>query len=30
MTVMMAGGAFASALAFGWTTPLLYWIGPQL
>jgi fatty acid desaturase len=30
MTLLMAGGALASALLFGWSTPLLYWIGPQL
>jgi len=30
MTIVMAGGAVASGLMFGWATPLLYWIGPQL
>jgi fatty acid desaturase len=30
MTLVMAGGALGSALLFGWTTPFLYWIGPQL
>jgi fatty acid desaturase len=30
MTVTMLGGAIVSALAFGWATPFLYWIGPQL
>jgi fatty acid desaturase len=30
MTLLMAGGAGASALVFGWASPLLYWIGPQL
>ncbi len=30
MTLLMAGGALASAAVFGWTTPFLYWIGPQL
>jgi fatty acid desaturase len=30
MSLMMAGGAIGSALLFGWTTPLLFWIGPQL
>jgi fatty acid desaturase len=30
MTVLMLGGAAGSALVFGWATPLLYWIGPQL
>jgi fatty acid desaturase len=30
MTVVMAGGAVGSALLFGWATPLLYWIGPQV
>jgi len=30
MTIVMVGGAAASALMFGWATPLLYWIGPQL
>jgi fatty acid desaturase len=30
MTLLLGGGAIASALVFGWATPLLYWIGPQL
>ena len=30
MTVVMLGGAVGSALLFGWTTPLLFWIGPQV
>jgi fatty acid desaturase len=30
MSVLMVGGAVASALLFGWTTPFLFWIGPQL
>jgi fatty acid desaturase len=30
MTVVMAGGAVGSALLFGWATPLLYWVGPQV
>jgi fatty acid desaturase len=30
MTVVMVGGSVVSALVFGWATPLLYWIGPQL
>jgi fatty acid desaturase len=30
MSLVMIGGAAASALLFGWTTPLLFWIGPQL
>ena len=30
MTVLMIGGSIVSALLFGWATPLLYWIGPQL
>lgn len=30
MTFLMAGGAIASAVLFGWATPFLYWIGPQL
>jgi len=30
MSVLLAGGAIGSALLFGWTTPLLFWIGPQL
>ena len=30
MIALMAGGSVLSALAFGWATPLLYWIVPQL
>ncbi|HET6235267.1 MAG TPA: fatty acid desaturase [Acetobacteraceae bacterium] len=30
MSAVMVGGALASALAFGWRAPLLFWIGPQL
>ena len=30
MTLLLGGGAIGSALLFGWATPLLYWIGPQL
>jgi fatty acid desaturase len=30
MTALMVGFSLASMLAFGWATPLLYWIGPQL
>ena len=30
MTLTLIGGAVASALLFGWTTPFLFWIGPQL
>jgi fatty acid desaturase len=30
MTLVLAGGAIGSALLFGWATPLLFWIGPQL
>jgi fatty acid desaturase len=30
MTLLLGGGAIGSALGFGWATPLLYWIGPQL
>jgi fatty acid desaturase len=30
MTAVMIGGSVASAVLFGWATPLLYWIGPQL
>ncbi len=30
MTVVMAGGAAGSAVLFGWITPFLFWIGPQL
>ena len=30
MTVLMVGGSVCSMLVFGWATPLLWWIGPQL
>lgn len=30
MTVVTFGGAAVAAAVFGWATPLLYWIGPQL
>lgn len=30
MSLVMVGGATGSALLFGWATPLLFWIGPQL
>jgi len=30
MSLVMVGGAIGSALLFGWTTPFLFWIGPQL
>jgi fatty acid desaturase len=30
MILLMVGGSIVAALAFGWATPLLYWIGPQL
>ncbi len=30
MTFLMVGGSVVSAAMFGWATPLLYWIGPQL
>jgi fatty acid desaturase len=30
MSLVMGGGAIASALLWGWQTPLLFWIGPQL
>jgi fatty acid desaturase len=30
MSLVMVGGAIDSALLFGWATPLLFWIGPQL
>jgi fatty acid desaturase len=30
MTAVMVGGAIVSALLFGWKTPFLFWIGPQL
>lgn len=30
MSLVLAGGAIGSAVLFGWTTPLLFWIGPQL
>ncbi|HVY13888.1 MAG TPA: fatty acid desaturase [Rhodopila sp.] len=30
MAAVMVGGSVASAWLFGWTTPFLFWIGPQL
>jgi fatty acid desaturase len=30
MSLVMVGGAAGSALLFGWTTPFLFWIGPQI
>ena len=30
MSATMFGGAIVSAVYFGWQTPFLYWIGPQL
>lgn len=30
MVGLMIGGSVVSMAVFGWTTPLLYWIGPQL
>jgi fatty acid desaturase len=30
MSFVLAGGAVGSALLFGWATPVLFWIGPQL
>jgi fatty acid desaturase len=30
MVALMAGGSLLSMAVFGWATPLLYWIGPQL
>jgi fatty acid desaturase len=30
MAVLMIGGSVLSAILFGWATPFLYWIGPQL
>lgn len=30
MTVLMVGGSLMSMMVFGWATPLLYWIGPQV
>jgi fatty acid desaturase len=30
MTVLMIGGSIASSILFGWATPFIYWIGPQL
>lgn len=30
MSLLMTGGAVASGVVFGWTTPFLFWIGPQL
>ena len=30
MTLLMVGGSAAAAVLFGWATPFMYWIGPQL
>ena len=30
MSALMVGGAVVTAVLFGWETPFLYWIGPQL
>jgi fatty acid desaturase len=30
MSLVMVGGAVGAAVLFGWATPLLFWIGPQL
>jgi fatty acid desaturase len=30
MSLVMGGSAIGSAVLFGWTTPFLFWIGPQL
>jgi fatty acid desaturase len=30
MVAVMVGGSLASMWLFGWPTPLLYWVGPQL
>jgi fatty acid desaturase len=30
MSLLMIGGAIGSVLLFGWSTPFLFWIGPQL
>lgn len=30
MAAVMVGGSVVSAVLFGWATPFLYWIGPQL
>jgi fatty acid desaturase len=30
MNMLMVGGSLSSMMIFGWATPLLYWIGPQL
>jgi fatty acid desaturase len=30
MSAFMFGGSVASALLFGWRTPLIYWVAPQL
>ena len=30
MSVLMVGLSLTSAMLFGWATPFLYWIGPQL
>ena len=29
-SLLMFGGAIVSAMLFGWQTPFLYWIGPQI
>ncbi len=30
MSLLMVGGSILSAVLFGWKTPFLFWIGPQL
>ncbi len=30
MSLLMIGGAILSAVLFGWKTPFLFWVGPQL
>jgi fatty acid desaturase len=30
ITVLMGGGSVIAAMLFGWATPFLFWIGPQL
>ncbi len=30
MSAVVVGGSIGAALLFGWATPLLFWIGPQL
>ena len=30
MSILMFGGAIVAVVLFGWQTPFLYWIGPQL